>query len=108
MAHAFTTRLLARSDFVLLFLIEKRHFCNKKQRKMILKKTLPTYLAAPEFTNTDATLSKFQIWSGNATASLDDFYAFVTTPSVDRIHFLTVCSEAIIPVTNVLIRQKYV
>lgn len=63
-------------------------------------------LTAPEFHNVPASLDKFRSLPGKELATSAEFYAFVTTPSVERDQFLAQCNS-IPEVANNIIRQKF-
>lgn len=69
---------------------------------MILDKQQNTPVAAPSFSNSDAMLAKYKAWSGNATATADVLYTFMTTPSAARSKFVATLSHA------VLIKENYI
>lgn len=62
---------------------------------MILDKQQNTPVAAPAFSNSDALLAKYKAWSKNATATADELYTFMTTPSASRNVFLSTLSHAV-------------
>jgi hypothetical protein len=53
----------------------------------------------------------FTSWTdiaGNAGKTIDDFYTFMTTPSLDRTSFLTMFDGNIVIVNNFVARKQYV
>jgi len=63
-------------------------------------------LTAPEFHNVPASIDKFRALPGKEAATSSEFYAFITTPSVERDQFLAKC-ECVPEVNNNIIRQKF-
>lgn len=65
-----------------------------------------TLLSAPEMKNVSDALSKFRLLPGNKTKTNDDFYSFLTYPSVERDKFLSDCKLS--PVMNGnIVRQRF-
>lgn len=65
-----------------------------------------TILSAPELTNVSDAFSKFRMLPGNEIKTSNEFYSFLTMPSVERDRFLTDCK--LIPVINEnIVRQQF-
>ncbi|WP_417008621.1 hypothetical protein [Bacteroides congonensis] len=65
-----------------------------------------TILSAPEMKNVSDAFSKFRLLSGNEIKTMNDFYSFLTMPSVERDKFLSDCNLS--PVLNGnIVRQKF-
>lgn len=65
-----------------------------------------TILSAPEMKNVSDAFSKFRLLSGNEIKTMNDFYSFLTMPSVERDKFLSDCNLS--PILNGnIVRQKF-
>lgn len=65
-----------------------------------------TILSAPEMENVSDAFLKFRLLSGNEIKTMNDFYSFLTMPSVERDKFLSDCNLS--PVLNGnIVRQKF-
>jgi hypothetical protein len=65
-----------------------------------------TILSAPEMENVSDAFSKFRSLPGNEIKTMNDFYSFLTMPSVERDKFLSDCNLS--PVLNGnIVRQKF-
>lgn len=65
-----------------------------------------TILSAPEMKNVSDAFLKFRLLSGNEIKTMNDFYSFLTMPSVERDKFLSDCNLS--PVLNGnIVRQKF-
>lgn len=65
-----------------------------------------TILSAPEMKNVSDAFLKFRLLSGNEIKTMNDFYSFLTIPSVERDNFLSYCNLS--PVLNGnIVRQKF-
>lgn len=65
-----------------------------------------TILSAPEMMNVSDAFSKFRFLPGNEIKTMNDFYSFLTQPSVERDNFLSDCNLS--PVLNGnIVRQKF-
>lgn len=62
---------------------------------MILDKQQNTLVAAPSFSNSETILAKYKTWSANATATANELYTFMTTPSAARSQFIATLSHAV-------------
>lgn len=65
-----------------------------------------TILSAPEMMNVSDSFFKFRQLPGNEIKTMNDFYSFLTIPSVERDNFLLGCNLS--PVLNGnIVRQKF-
>lgn len=65
-----------------------------------------TILSAPEMMNVSDAFFKFRLLPGNEIKTMNDFYSFLTTPSVERDNFLSDCDLS--PILNGnIVRQKF-
>lgn len=72
-----------------------------------MEKRNSTIVTAPELPNQAASFAKFRTLPGKNTATADEFYAFITKPSIERDRFLATCEcSPVITAENVL-RQKF-
>lgn len=65
-----------------------------------------TILSAPEMNNVSDAFLKFRLLSGNEIKTMNDFYSFLTTPSVERDKFLSDCNLSLVLNGNI-VRQKF-
>jgi hypothetical protein len=65
-----------------------------------------TIVSAPEMKDVSDAFLKFRLLSGNEIKTMNDFYSFLTIPSVERDNFLSDCNLS--PVLNGnIVRQKF-
>ena len=65
-----------------------------------------TKVSAPEMKDVSDAFLKFRLLSGNEIKTMNDFYSFLTIPSVERDNFLSDCNLS--PVLNGnIVRQKF-
>ena len=65
-----------------------------------------TIVSAPEMKDVSDAFLKFRLLSGNEIQTMNDFYSFLTIPSVERDNFLSDCNLS--PVLNGnIVRQKF-
>lgn len=65
-----------------------------------------TILSAPEMTNVSDAFLKFRLLPGNEIKTMNDFYSFLTMPSVERDNFLSDCNLSTVLNGNI-VRQKF-
>lgn len=65
-------------------------------------------LSAPELTNVSGSFTAWQAIAGNENKTMDDFYTFMTTPSIDRTSFLSMFDGNMVVVNNLVARNQYV
>ena len=65
-----------------------------------------TIVSAPEMKDVSDAFLKFRLLAGNEIKTMNDFYSFLTIPSVERDNFLSDCNLS--PVLNGnIVRQKF-
>lgn len=65
-----------------------------------------TILSAPEMENVSDAFFKFRLLPSNEFKTINDFYSFLTTPSVERDKYLSDCKPS--PIINGnIVRQQF-
>lgn len=67
-----------------------------------------TTITCPSVDSSTALLAKYKAMPGNATKSSDDFYAFLTSPSMERTAFLEANTTSEFTQANALIIHKVI
>lgn len=65
-----------------------------------------TILSAPEMKNVSDAFLIFKLLPGNEVKTMNDFYSFLITPSVDRDNFLSNCELSLV-MNGHIMRQQF-
>lgn len=64
-------------------------------------------VTAPELLDVTSSFTSWKAIAGNENKTLADFYAFLTTPSLDRTYFFSMFDGNVVLVNNLVARKQY-